>query len=201
MQICSKLTAGRAAPVWGVAARIRRRSTLLLGLGFLAWLHHPAQSPGATVAAQYGVALSWERSTSTAVSGYRVYYGTASGNYTNSLTVGNVTTNTVLGLTGGVPYFFAIRAYTVGGMESPFSAESRFVPGQAQMQIRRQPGRQFLLTISGLIGHSYEIQATQDFKTWQAIGTVTLGSTGATNFTDLNVPLFSRRYYRTREKI
>lgn len=199
----SELTVKRADLFLGAALRSLGRLPLragLLGLCFLAWLHHPAQSPGATVAAQYGVALNWGRSTSTAVNGYRVYYGTASGNYTNSVAVGNVTTKTVLGLTGGVAYFFAVKASTVNGVESVFSAETRFVPGQANVQLRASSNRQFVLTVSGLAGHIYDIQATQDFKTWQVIGTVTMGTAGSTNFTDLNAPLFSRRYYRTLEK-
>jgi hypothetical protein len=66
------------------------------------------------------------------------------------------------------------------------------------VQLRITPTRQFILTVNGLIGHTYDIQATQDFKTWTVIGTVTVGASGSLDFTDTNAASFSRRFYRTR---
>ena len=66
------------------------------------------------------------------------------------------------------------------------------------MQVRVAPARQFILTVTGQVGHTYNIQATPDFKTWTVIGTVTVGATGSLNFTDTNAPNFPRRFYRTR---
>jgi len=60
------------------------------------------------------------------------------------------------------------------------------------------PSKQFALTVTGTVGHTYDIQATQDFKTWTTIGTVTVGATGSLNFTDANAASFSRRFYRTQ---
>ena len=51
--------------------------------------------------------------------------------------------------------------------------------------------------MTGPVGHTYEIQATQDFKTWTVIGTVTVGTNGSFIFTDTNAASFSRRFYRT----
>jgi len=58
--------------------------------------------------------------------------------------------------------------------------------------------RQFVLSVTGTIGHTYDIQATQDFKTWTVIGTVTVGTNGLSVFTDTNAASFSKRFYRTR---
>ena len=69
------------------------------------------------------------------------------------------------------------------------------VPG---VQLRVTPARQFVLTVNGPIGHTYDIQATQDLKTWTVIGTVTMGTNGLSVFTDTNAASFSRRFYRTR---
>jgi hypothetical protein len=69
------------------------------------------------------------------------------------------------------------------------------VPG---VQLRVTPTRQFILTVNGPVGHTYNIQATQDFKTWTVIGTVTVGASGSLNFTDTNAASFSRRFYRTQ---
>jgi hypothetical protein len=66
------------------------------------------------------------------------------------------------------------------------------------VQLRVTPTRQFILTVNGPIGHTYDIQATQDFKTWTVIGTVTVGASGSLDFTDTNAASFSRRFYRTR---
>jgi hypothetical protein len=66
------------------------------------------------------------------------------------------------------------------------------------MQVSVNHARQFILTVTGQVSHTYDIQATQDFKTWTVIGTVTVGTTGSLNFTDTNAPSFSKRFYRTR---
>lgn len=59
--------------------------------------------------------------------GYRIYYRTAPGSYTQNLEqgldVGNVTTFTVTGLTPGTSYHFAVTAYDSTG-ESDFSNEA-----------------------------------------------------------------------------
>jgi len=52
--------------------------------------------------------------------------------------------------------------------------------------------------VTGPVGHTYDIQATQDFVTWTVIGIVTMGASGTLNFTDTNAAAFSRRFYRTR---
>lgn len=59
----------------------------------------------------------------TNLAGYKVYYGTASGNYATSVDVGNVTTYTVTGLSSGTTYYFAVTAYNTNSGESGFSNE------------------------------------------------------------------------------
>lgn len=74
--------------------------------------------------------LSWTAPTTNAdgtplmdLSGYKVYYGTASGVYGAPVDVGNVTTHQVTGLTGGLTYYLAVTAYDTSGNESVYSAE------------------------------------------------------------------------------
>ncbi|MEK7698959.1 MAG: RHS repeat-associated core domain-containing protein, partial [Planctomycetota bacterium] len=45
------------------------------------------------------------------VDGYKVYWGTSSGQYTNSTDVGKTTTYTITGLTNGTTYYIAVKAY------------------------------------------------------------------------------------------
>ena len=69
----------------------------------------------------------------------------------------------------------------------------------ADVQLQVTPAKQFILTVAGQTGHTYDIQATQDFKTWTVIGTVTMGVSGSLDFTDTNAANFSNRFYRIRE--
>lgn len=68
--------------------------------------------------------LQWNPST-TPVQGYKIYYGKASGAYTEKIDVGNTTTYNFphSKLTPGL-YYFAIKAYDAKGVESAFSNEA-----------------------------------------------------------------------------
>ena len=96
-------------------------------------LSHPAVWAGEA-------SLSWNPSTTnvdgtpaTNIAGYKVYYGTASGTYTQAvdagLTITPVTpTFTVTNLVTGNTYYFAVTAYDTFGVESSFSDEaSKFI--------------------------------------------------------------------------
>jgi phosphodiesterase/alkaline phosphatase D-like protein len=66
--------------------------------------------------------LSWDANTESNLAGYKVYYGTSSGNYGPPVDVGNQTSFTVTGLNGLI-YFFAVTAYNDSGDESGYSTE------------------------------------------------------------------------------
>jgi hypothetical protein len=77
--------------------------------------------------------LAWNAVTASNLAGYRVYYGTSSGNYIQAfgqgIDVGNVLAYTVTGLTSGVTYYFAVTAYDTSGNESTYSSEvSKTIP-------------------------------------------------------------------------
>jgi hypothetical protein len=75
------------------------------------------------------VTLAWDANSETDLAGYKVYYGTSSGNYPNVINVGKVTTYTVASLGPGT-YFFAVTAYNSSNAESGFSNEvSKAVTG------------------------------------------------------------------------
>jgi hypothetical protein len=75
-----------------------------------------AASPG-------GLTLAWSTSTDPAVEGYRVYWGGASGNYTNKLDAGNATQGKLTNLVAGATYYCAVTAYDTNGLESGYSSE------------------------------------------------------------------------------
>lgn len=59
--------------------------------------------------------------------GYKVHYGTTSESYDHTLDVGNTLSTTLTGLTNGIPYYFAVSAYS-SGSETPNSSERWDVP-------------------------------------------------------------------------
>jgi hypothetical protein len=73
------------------------------------------------------VTLAWNASTDPIVVGYNVYYGGASGVYTNEVNAYSVTNITLSGLTPGVTYYFAATTYAASGLESPFSSEVSYL--------------------------------------------------------------------------
>jgi fibronectin type 3 domain-containing protein len=80
-----------------------------------------------TVWAQAGqVTLAWDANTEPDLAGYKIHYGTASGNYSVHLDVLNVTSYTVTGLTDGQTYYFAATAYDEAGNESGYSNEATY---------------------------------------------------------------------------
>ncbi len=69
------------------------------------------------------VMLAWDPDSASDLAGYKLYYGTASGNYQANIDVGNVNTYTLNNLTIGATYYAAATAYTNTGLESSFSNE------------------------------------------------------------------------------
>jgi len=65
------------------------------------------------------------------LAGYKVYWGTSSGNYTNSVTLNGagMTTYVVENLLSGTTYYFAVTSFNSDGLESDFSNEaSKTIP-------------------------------------------------------------------------
>lgn len=178
--------------------RIISLTRVLAGLLCFALVHHPVAALGASAAGQHSVVLSWNPSTSPVVAGYHLYYGTASGDYTQNLVLGNVTSATIGGLLGGVTYYFAMTAYDTNGVESGFSNEVSFTPGAPTMQLVAVSAGQCVLSMSGSIGATYAVEATQDFMTWTNLGTITIGSGGTGSFADATAANYPQRFYRTQ---
>jgi len=76
------------------------------------------------------VTLSWEAPTNnsdgsslTDLAGYKVYYGSRSGNYTETVDVGNFSSATINSLASGT-WCFTVSAYDVSGNESSLADEA-----------------------------------------------------------------------------
>ena len=68
------------------------------------------------------IGLAWTASATPGVIGYRILYGLDSGNLTNTVDVGNVTSAIVSGLISGQTYYLAVVALTAGGQSLPADA-------------------------------------------------------------------------------
>ena len=94
---------------------------VLLACLFLGFAVTPAQAQQ--------VQLTWDAPLQTNgtpvpnLAGYKLYYGSQSGQYPTMIPVGMKTTYTVTNLSAGRTYYFAAKAYNSTGMESAFSNE------------------------------------------------------------------------------
>lgn len=77
-----------------------------------------------TQAAHAGnVVLAWDPPANTQAAGYRIHYGTGSGDYRQTLNVGNTLSCSISGLEEQKTYYFAATAYDGSGLESDYSNE------------------------------------------------------------------------------
>jgi hypothetical protein len=194
MQPIFEQTVGCAGEALGLCSRIMRSAIVPGGILLLALLYNPAQ-------AATSVTLAWTPSLSADTAGYNIYYGVTNDIYTRMVNVGNVTNATISGLTGGITYYFAATAYNTLGLQGAFSGQTSYaLPATLNgLQIRSVPAGMLTLTVTGPIGQTNEILATQDFKAWKVIGTMTVGAGGTFVFTDTNVANYPMRFYRTQE--
>lgn len=76
--------------------------------------------------------MAWDPNPEPDVAGYKIYYGTSPGSYTDSVNAGNITSLVISGLQAGLTYYFAAVAYDSSGNESGFSNEITYaVPAAA----------------------------------------------------------------------
>jgi hypothetical protein len=95
-----------------------KRITIWAFIGILLWAVPDAVA--------FQLSLAWDKSSETNVTGYKLFYGLASGQYTSNVDVGNQTSCTVSNLTDGKTYYFAVTAYNSYG-QSPYSNEVIYV--------------------------------------------------------------------------
>ncbi len=99
------------------------------------------------------VSLRWNAVPDADVAGYRVYWGQSPGSHDHSKDVGNVTSTTVTGLANCTTWYFSVRAYDTGGLESP--TDSNRVVGWPRPEITSvspgaiEQGETLTFTVSG----------------------------------------------------
>jgi hypothetical protein len=69
------------------------------------------------------VTVGWTKCPQSDIMGYKIHYGTTSGNYDYSVDVGNYDSCSISGLAEGQTYYFAATSYNADNIESVYSKE------------------------------------------------------------------------------
>lgn len=124
--------------------------------------------------------LAWDPVTDVDLAGYRVYYGTSPGVYTQSVDVGNVTQTTITGLTDCTNYYFGVKAYDTAANES--ASYSNEISGWSRPTVASstpaaaEQGRTLSLTIAGT---NFQSGATAAFsKAGLTVNSTTVNACG-----------------------
>jgi fibronectin type 3 domain-containing protein len=155
-----------------------------------------AASPKSTMT----LTLTWAASTSTNVASYQIYYGTTSGNYTQIIAAGKVTTATITGLAPGATYYLAATSTDDAGLESLYSNEIVFVV-PAERPEETLPELSLLRTGSNSVLHwstncpGYTLQwSTSPAGTWTDL--TSSPSNSGSYFAYTNTVSAEQQYYR-----
>lgn len=177
------------------APLITRRLVRFVALGLSIWLS------GVAAEAIQSVGLAWDPSPDSTVTGYFVRYGTESQMYSEVLDVGSATGATVDGLSDGQTYFFTVTAYNQQMIESESSGEIAYTapapdPGLLRIVQGTAPGS--LPRLQCLVDptYQYELQASEDLKSWQTIHSGVSLSTNWIEYVDTDAATLPKRFYR-----
>lgn len=130
-------------------------------------------------AATIDVSLTWDNSVDPNVTGYRLYHGPSSGNYTNSITVGN--TNVYRFSTSAADpnttFYFAVTALTTNNtlaLESDFSSEVAFRHPFITSIVKS--ASQVQLSFTTILGKVYRVKQSSSvpnsINSWTTAGSV-----------------------------
>ena len=119
------------------------------------------------------VTAMWNANSESDIAGYKLLYGVASGAYTTTIDVGNVTSFAMPSLISGQTYYFVVQAYDTAGLVSPSSAEVSFTVPSAP-----SPAIVSLSPTSAVVGTAVTI-AGANFGATQGTSTVTFNGTAS----------------------
>src|SRR2546426_88552 len=112
-----------------------RSLLVLLACLSLAFAATPAQA--AQVELTWDAPVQADGTPVPTLAGYKLYYGSQSGQYPTMIPVGLTTTYTVTNVPTGQTSYFAVKAYDSTGTDSAFSNEVSVTPGTIPQQLMR----------------------------------------------------------------
>jgi hypothetical protein len=147
------------------------------------------------------VSLAWNPNPEPDIAGYRLSYGTTSGQYTTSVDVGNTTSYTLTNLSSGLTYYFVLQAYNVAGT-SPYSNEVSVTLASPLSVTNLAVNRSSPQPVGKAITFSATASggtAPYQFKWWIIAGTTqTVGSNWSTNSGFVWTPTLANPNYTIR---
>ena len=160
-------------------SRSFRRSALALAL--VSTLGLPAAIQAADVAAP-AVSLTWSPNPEADLAGYKLHFGTSSGNYSTVLDVGRTASAPLPPMILGNTYYVALSAYDTEFREGPLSAElavtasppgpvagTGFATGPAGLGSLQWKYPK----VAAAPADRFAIQSSEDLATWSAAGETT----------------------------
>lgn len=139
------------------------------------------------------VSLSWDPSNDPSVVGYRVYFGTASHNYSTVMDVGNVTHASVPLPLAGATYYFAVTDYDQLGNQSDFSNEAVYTaPAGATLSAVSLANGRFSFNVTNVNGSPCVIETSTNLINWSPV----LTNAAPFTFVDSNPAGSRQRFYR-----
>lgn len=143
--------------------------------------------------ASSNLTVAWNQSSLTNVAGYKLYYGTASHAYSNSVVAGNTTTATITGIIPGKTYYFAASTYDAAGTESALSSEISYTVPQAVTLVTPAFSKNtFSFQVTNNTGLPYEILVSTDLVNWAILCT----NTAPFTLVDTNKAAYKVRIFR-----
>jgi hypothetical protein len=122
--------------------------------------------------AQQSVEVTWDPDQTGLVTGYRLFYGTQSGIYTNSIVFSDMNDVEIDGLQGGLTYYFSVQSTDAQGDVSPLSNEAAFSVAILQpvnLQLQIFPGGIYYVHGDVVPPGSWELDASTDLKNWNVL--------------------------------
>lgn len=142
------------------------------------------------------------------VVGYKVYLGSESGVYNQTLDTGNSSQVSFTNLTPGEKYYVAVTAYNVSGVESDKSAEFAFIAAATDttfnvknVKVEKTDSptgeHNITMTVDGQLGIATElrVEASNDMITWETIS-VHPNESAVITFDDPGSVGQPKRFYR-----
>lgn len=168
-----------------------RASLALVGAVLCLFCTQPAQA----------VTLAWDPSPDPDVTGYAIYYGTNSGNYTTRVDVGCQTNATVEIPANGATYYFAATAYTSDGVESLPSNEVSFRPSYVAPEVEFHVSytlypAQAALRFLSLAEEEVSVEVSEDLQSWSSLYQLRPASSAIMQLVDPASAQRPQRFYR-----